>query len=338
MTSLLTVVSAVALPWLGMNLLHGLWVGVRRRVWERRFARRPDGLLPDAAPFRLGNGSAALLFIHGFADTPRLWRRAAERLAANRAVTCRAMRLPGCAEPPATAGRASLPLWRAQVDGELARLRKTHGTVWVVGHSLGGALALDAALRLPGQVDGVAVMAPLIAVSRKRCPLLPPGAGFAVARRVLGLSPVFESPFSTAIVAEDDPSFTYLRDRFIPFSAYAALFQLVRANRGRAADLACPVFAVLAGRDSVVDSAAARRWLAACPGPKDIRERPEAGHVIPLASGWEGVFDDLVGFMRSHGEAGGGREAPPAVRVGGRFLAREDARTRPRVNARAGTG
>ena len=93
------------------------------------------------------------------------------------------MRLPGSAEPVARARRQSLEVWRAQVTDELVQLRETHETVWVVGHSLGGALALDAALRLPDLVNGVA-LAPLIEVSRKRM-LLPPHLWFAIARVAL---------------------------------------------------------------------------------------------------------------------------------------------------------
>jgi carboxylesterase len=303
MSPLFTVFFVVGSAWLGVNLLHWAWVETRRHFWEKRFLREPSGLLPEAAAYRIGNGAVALLFIHGFADTPCLWRRITRQLAANDAFTCRAMRLPGSAEPAAQTGRQTLALWRAQVADELVRLRETHETVWVVGHSLGGALALDAALRLPGLVDGVAVLAPLIDVSRKRCPLLPPRLWFGLARVALCLSPTFESPFSADGTAEDDPSFSYTRDRFIPFSVYRALFRLIRANRDQAARLTCPLFAVTAGRDSVVDSAAARRWLAACPEPKEIRDLPETGHVIPLAPGWDKLFNDFAAFVHRHDKA-----------------------------------
>jgi len=290
----------VGAVWLATNLLHGLWVGLRRRAWEKRAHRGPSGLLPDAAAYRIGNGSVALLFIHGFADTPCVWRRITRRLAEGERFTCRAMRLPGSAEPAAFARCQSLALWRTQVADELVRLREAHDAVWVVGHSLGGALALDAALRLPGLVDGVAVFAPLIDVARARSPLLPPRVWFALARVALCLSPTFESPFAVQGVAEDDPSFTFARDRFIPFRVYRALFRLIRENKSRSARLCCPLFAVLAGRDSVVDTAAARRWLAACKGPSSLRDLPEAGHVIPLCAEWRKLTDDMAAFIESH--------------------------------------
>ena len=308
MFELAIILVALFSAWLGVNLLHAAWVETRRHFWERRTSREANGLLPEAAAYRIGHGAVALLFIHGFADTPCLWRRITRRLAASGPFTCRAMRLPGSAEPAAQARCQSLTLWRAQVADEIVRLREVHETVWLIGHSLGGALALDAALRLPGMVDGVALLAPLLDVSRKRSPLLPPGVWFRLARVALCLSPTFESPFSSDGVANDDPTFIYKRDRFIPFSVYGGLFKLIRANRGQAERLRCPLFAATAERDSVVDTPAALRWLAACRAPKEVRELHDVGHVIPLEPGWQELTDALAAFVLAQTPAA--RRAP----------------------------
>ena len=288
--------------WLAANLLHAAWVQTRRYCWERRIARDADGLLPHAAAFTAGEGTTALLLIHGFADTPRIWKRMADRLAASGTVTCRAMRLPCSAQPAAQARHQSLARWRQAVDEELDRLSAKHTDVWVAGHSMGGALALDAALRRPAAVAGVAVFAPMIEVSRRRSPLLAPAVWFRLASWTLFLSPTFESCFSADGVAADDPSFTYTRDRFIPFCVYRGLFELIRANRSRAACLACPVFAATAERDSVVDTPAALRWLSGCRGPKRIHTLTDIGHVIPLENGWQSLTDGLAGFIREQSQ------------------------------------
>ena len=286
--------------WLGANLLHGLWVHLRRALWEHRITRGKEGLLPLAATFTAGEGRTALLLIHGFADTPYIWKRMADRLAATGDFACRALRLPGSAEPAPQARKQSLALWRQAIDAELNRLQKSHAHVWIIGHSMGGALALDAVLRNSGVADGVAVLAPMIAVSNKRSPILPPAVWFRLASFALGLSPTFESCFSADGVAVDDPSFTYTRDRFIPFCVYRSLFKLIRSNRSQAASITCPVFAATADRDSVVDTPAALRWLAQCRGTKRIRALTDIGHVIPLETGWQALTDDLASFIREH--------------------------------------
>ncbi len=286
--------------WLTLNLIHGIWVGSRRLLWEKHIHRAANGLLPDADAYRIGNGPIALLFIHGFADTPCIWRRITQHLAAKESFTCRAMCLPGSAEPAHFAKRQSLMRWRTGIADEIVRLHETHAHVWLVGHSMGGALALDAARRNPEMVDGVIALAPMIDVSRKRCPLLPARFWFRLARIALSLSPTFESCFSAEGAAVDDPTFTYTRDRFIPFPVYGGLFALIDANRNQAARFNRPLFLVTSGRDSVVDSSAALRWGKACKIPKEIREWPDVDHVIPLEIGWQKLFDDVAAFVLKH--------------------------------------
>jgi pimeloyl-ACP methyl ester carboxylesterase len=284
--------------WIGTNALHAVWVGARRTLWERRFLRDEDSLLPRAASYTVGSGPTAILFIHGFADTPHIWKRMCERLAGSGGFTCRAMRLPGCAEPARQAERQSLDLWRQAVDREIDALREGSRTVWLAGHSMGAALAIDAALRRPEAAAGLIALAPLIAVSKRRSPLLPPSVWLQLARVTLCLSPTFESCFSEEGVAVDDPSFTYQRDRFIPFCVYRSLFELVRANRDRAPDMIHPLFMVTAERDSVVDTPSALRWFAECPGPKTILARSDIGHVVPLEIGWQGLTDSIATFVQ----------------------------------------
>ena len=297
---LVATISFLCAAWLFVNLVHAVWVETRRHLWERRITRQPNGLLPEADAYQVGNGPIALLFIHGFADTPCLWRRITRRLAANGAFTCRAMRLPGSAEPAARSKLQSLEIWRAHVDDELARLHEAHKTVWVIGHSLGGTLALDAALRHPVLVDGVAALAPVFEISRQCLPLFPPPVWFSIARIALCLSPTLESPFSDDNVAADDPLFVHKRDRFIPFRAYCAVVDLTRAIRNQSTRPACPLFAVESEQDPIVDGPAALRWMDACTGPKEVIKLTNAGHLIPLEKGWQEGTDAFAAFVLSH--------------------------------------
>lgn len=288
--------------WLTANLLHGLWVGIRRHRWEQTLSRDGHGVFSGAAAYTLGEGKTALLLLHGFADTPAVWQRLATHLARQGDFTCHALRLPGAAERSATAAQLSLPAWRCAIISEIKALRATAKQVWVVGHSLGGALAIDVALLHPELIHGIALFAPLIAVSRKRSPILPPKVWFGLARLLLSLSPTFESPFSQQGVALDDPSFSYTRDRFIPFAVYRALFKLIQENALKAPQVTHPIFAAVPLKESVVDPVATLKWLAQTPttAHKTIIELPESGHTTLLEPGWRELTDNLADFIRHH--------------------------------------
>ena len=294
---MLHVLVDIALLWLAGNALHALWIGVRRRRWERGVRRDVAGILEGAQPYTVGRGAVAVLWVHGFADTPQLFRRMAERLAATGNFTCRVMRLPGAAEPLAAAGRQNAESWLAAVRVEASALRRDHAQVWLAGHSLGGALALTTVLRAPTAADGLILLAPLIEVSRRRSPLLAPRTWFQLARAAFVGTRVFESCFAANVVASDDSSFVYLRDRFIPFATYRGLFALCDGLAGRAADVRVPVFAALAGEDRVVDTPAAQRWLSGIATRKEVVELQAAGHTLPLECGWQALTDRIAAFV-----------------------------------------
>jgi len=296
MTVLRTILDLVLL-WLAADLLHHLWVRTRMARWERTLTRDAQGLRAGVLPYTAGRGPVALLWIHGFADSPAVFRRMTERLAGTGRFTCRAMRLPGAGETVRQAARVTRDDWQEAVRREIAELRREHAQVWLVGHSLGAALALHAALEPANQVAGVVALAPLLRVSRRRSPLLPPSAWFGLARTVFFFSRTFESCFAPDTAAADDPGFHDTRDRFIPFATYRNLFALIEELAPRAADLRVPVFAALAAEDRVVDTAAAQRWLDGVPAPTSIRVLPGVAHELPLECGWQQLTDDFSAFI-----------------------------------------
>lgn len=288
--------AAIPLAWLGCDLLHHGWIAARRARWERRQPRGPDGLREEARAFACGEGGAAMLCIHGFADIPPTFGPMAGALAATGALHCRVMRLPGAGEPLALAARVTLDDWLAAIAAEARALRRRHARLWLLGHSLGGALALAAVLREPGLADGIALLAPLLRVSRARSPLLPPHLWFRLARATFLFSRTFESCFASDVAMAGGGA--YRRDRFIPFATYRNLFALIDWLRPRAALLNLPLFARLAGDDRVVDTPAAARWLAAASSPRrDIRVLPGAAHSIQTEPEWKEVTADLQSFM-----------------------------------------
>ena len=276
--------------WVLLNALAALVTSAWHRAWCRTVSWTASGILPSAEPLEAGAGETAVLFVHGFNDVPYVWRRFVDALA-EKGCHCRAMRLPGAG---AADCRPTLEAWRQAVDDELKALRKTHRRVVLVGHSLGGALSLDAVLRAEGVAGGtlpdkLLLLAPLIEVSRARSPVLSPLAWYRILRILLPALRWVPSVFKEWLQAEDDPAFSYRRDRFNEIGWYRALFALV-ADLRRAAGRRLPVQTVVyvAGGDRVVDSAATRRWFADETN-STLVEWSGASHVIPLNERWREI-------------------------------------------------
>lgn len=287
------------LCWLLANVLHRLWTGVRLRRWENGFVRDAHGLRPGVEPYTVGSGPIAVLWVHGFADSPALFRRMTQRLADTGRFTCRAMRLPGAGETLRQAARVTLKDLDAALRREIAELQRNHKQVWVAGHSMGASLALQVALDPASGVAGVVVLTPMIRVSRRRSPVLPPAIWFRLADVVFFLSRTFESCFAPNTIAADAPAFATSRDRFIPFITYRNVFALIDVLAPRAAELRVPIFAALAAEDRVVDTFAAQQWLEVVTAPKVVRVLPDVAHELPLETGWQQLTDEIASFIPS---------------------------------------
>lgn len=293
MTICLIVVYAI-LAWALLNVLVASAAAMWYRAWCRSVPWTSDGIMPSAVPIDEGSGEDAVLFVHGFNDVPYVWRRFVDELAA-RGFHCQAMRLPGAGEADC---RPSLGVLRKAVDDELRTLKAAHRRVVLVGHSMGGALSLDAVLRASGAAGGVlpdklVLLAPLIEVSQARCPVLTPYVWYRILRALLPLLRWVPSVFKEYLHAEDDHEFVYRRDRFNEIGWYTALFSLVasirRADRRK---VVVPTVVYVGGNDRVVDSNAARLWFADVPCAR-IVDCPGASHVIPLNYVWNGVISEI---------------------------------------------
>ncbi len=113
----------------------------------------PSASAQAAAPFRVevsGRGRA-VLFIPGFTNGGAVWRDAVASLGGK--YQTHVFTLAGFDGQPATADSAALPVWRAAII-QYIRTKKLDRPV-IVGHSLGGFLALDIAQTEPTLLGGV---------------------------------------------------------------------------------------------------------------------------------------------------------------------------------------
>lgn len=279
-----------------LNLLVAGVTAAWHSLWCRSVKWTADGLMPSAPPLDAGDGETAILFVHGFNDVPYVWKRFVETLSVQ-GFNCRAMRLPGAGERDA---RTSLAAMRAAVDAALGDLRVSHRRVVLAGHSLGGALALDAVLRRNGSAaqrpDGLVLLAPLIEVSRARSPLLPAHAWYLVLRFLVPALRWVPSVFKEYLHAEDDAAFVYRRDRFNEIGWYRSLFALVAELRGRdRSPLDVPTLVFAAGADRVVDSDATARWFAGR-AAVEFHVVADASHVLPLNPRWREFAERIRTF------------------------------------------
>ena len=310
----MTLALRVLLVFTGFLLFFaGLWLAGDALYARRIHVRTAAPTAPHAAaePFSLNPaGTPVLLLIHGFADGPAVFAQLAPPLA-DAGFAVRALHLSGSGVPPAEMKGLTLATWRADIDREISALQAAAPgrPVWLVGHSLGGALAFDAALRPTNQVAGLVLLAPLVEVSRARSPVLSPRQWFNLLDHLLVFTDTIESRLPKDL---HDPAAraTYRTDKYVHRDVYRALFDATDAVRPRAGEWRGPLLAVISASDQIVDSSASRFFFAATnAAPAKLGEEHAAGHVLPLDYGHERLADRIVRFIReaTPGSAGAGR-------------------------------
>lgn len=105
---------------------------------------------------RAGTGDTTLILIHGFGEHLLTWRNLVDPLAKSYRVV--AFDLPGFGGSEKPAGPYTLPATTARVTDFLQRW--TVPPRILIGHSMGGAIAVDVALRHPEMVAALVLIAP----------------------------------------------------------------------------------------------------------------------------------------------------------------------------------
>ena len=108
-------------------------------------------------PFSIESGPSDLtiLYIHGIMGSPLEFRRIAEALK-DENIHFKALLLPGHGRNGNAFARSSADIWQTHVNQEIHHLKNNYSRIILIGHSLGGLLALNAALRYP--VDGIVLL------------------------------------------------------------------------------------------------------------------------------------------------------------------------------------
>jgi esterase/lipase len=293
----LLLAAAVPVIWVSGDLIYFLLMKRRYARWEAGIERDPDGVRQGCRDYCVGQGDIAILLIHGFADAPTLYQRMAPTLA-EKGFTCRVMRLPHFAMPMDHYRRTDAAQWRAAVRSELLDLRRRHTRVVVIAHSLGAAVAVDYLADDPAAADVVVLLAPLLAVSDRRSPLLSPRAWQSIFDHSMIFMDRVGLPFAPNL--RDLEALALMKtDRFVPRIVYRDLMRLLERNRDRAGTFRLPLFMALGEHDEVVDNRVAERFYQACAArTKRLQYVAGAAHVLPMDFGWRALTEDVVKFIR----------------------------------------
>lgn len=116
-------------------------------------------VLPGAEPFRHEGGEVGVLLCHGFTGSPQSLRPWADFLA-ERGLTVELPLLPGHGTRWQDMQLTGWQDWYAEVDRALGELLQRCTQVFVLGLSMGGALALRLAARHGDAISGVVVVNP----------------------------------------------------------------------------------------------------------------------------------------------------------------------------------
>ncbi len=138
--------------------------------------------------------------------------------------------------------------------------------VVVVGHSLGGLLALQLAAHYPAQVDSLVLAAPALAF-RHWLTRLP------VVYRFLARGLHRWQWQDAAAQAEEPDSYTWT-----PMTALVALLECSRATRPVLPGVSAPACLFLGGRDQIVASSLVARFMLQTPEAVETTWYPTAGH------------------------------------------------------------
>lgn len=269
--------------------------------WEKTISRTADGVQAGCNAYSLGAGETALLFVHGLNASPRIFDNLATGLAEQR-FACRVARLSGFAESLDAYARATRADWIEDLEREIDELRATHPRVLACGHSLGATITLAASLRRPGSIDGMILLAPALAVSDARSPLLPTRAWHRIGRRVLMFSQVVYSPFRLDCHDQSAANYPGLVS-FTPAAVIDQLFALIDEVGGRASEVVTPLLMVLTEHDRVVDWQVANEFYERVGSAYKQRLMLErSGHAIPIDQQWIAVATAIAEFAGEIGE------------------------------------
>lgn len=260
---------------------------------------------PEHLPFFWKGKNHAALLIHGFPGTPAEMRPLGLNLK-DLGWTVSGLTLPGFAGDIETLEQRRLSDWTGAVAASLRELQRDHDVIVAIGYSMGGALALHAALEQ--RLNGLVLLAPFWSLGERWLDFLWPLIRLTIRR----FRPLKQADFSApevrrslsrmfGDVALDDPDVQKLvRGLTISVKTLEQLRLLGKQVFRKASALDTPTMVIQGLRDHVVPPDRTTRLINRFTDQFHYYE-VNAGHdvVDPEGDGWGEVKTYVLGFAES---------------------------------------
>jgi carboxylesterase len=242
-------------------------------------------LMPGAEPWAQDGDSTGVLLIHGFTGSPKSMTPWGKELAAE-GWTVRVPRLPGHGTTWQEMNRTTWHDWYAEVDRAFSELQSRCSTVFVMGLSMGGCLALRLAEAHGDAVAGLVLVNPSVLTERKDRFALP------IVRHLVPSFPGVANDIAKPGV--DEGGYTRL-----PLNAAHSLSALWSVTRGDIAKVTQPLLLLRSAVDHVVEPASPAFVLAHV-SSWDVTEviLPDSYHVATLDYDAPMIVRDSIAFVR----------------------------------------
>jgi carboxylesterase len=258
----------------------------------------------EHAPFLMQGGRAAALMVHGFPGTPADVRPLADCLNALN-WTVQGILLPGFGAQIETLPKRTHQEWSAAVREALQALQKAHAPVLLVGHSMGGALAMCVAAETPP--DGLILTAPFSKIENvlwNMMPvfrtLFPEVRPFRLLRLDFSKPEVREGIRNFIPDADlDDPQVQQaIRDLRLPINVFEQIRQVGQRALNLAPQLKMPALILQGTHDTLVKPHLTRQLVSRYGGAVRYLEVPaEHGLIDSRAPYWSQVESALREFV-----------------------------------------
>ena len=253
------------------------------------------GVLPGAGTFFFEGSDVGCLLIHGFTGTPQNIRPLGDFLA-RRGLSVLAPRLAGHGTTVDDFERTGPEDWIATVEGGLEQLRRSCSSVFAIGISMGGTLALHLAATRGAELAGVGcINAPVGALPafEAAAEALPPGgrmpAPWAANPRLLS------KDLASAGITYDE----------IPKACLQRALEFFKAAEGELGQIRVPTCLFVSRDDVVVPPSTGQQVLERLTAAPDKRlvELVDSAHEATLDFDLERIGLEWLAFVRQHARA-----------------------------------